>query len=86
MVAAHSTSLGTVAGGTTVSSGATLELSPGDPGYIDTLAHCYFALKDYDNAVKFEKQAVEADPESGLLARALERFQAALATKNKNGE
>ncbi len=64
-----------------------LELNPGDPGYIDTLAHCYFALEDYENAVKFEKQAVEADPESGLLARALERFQAALAkSKGEQGD
>lgn len=60
-----------------------LELSPGDPGYLDTLAHCHFALEDYASAVKFEMQAVASDPESGLLARALERFQAALAKKNE---
>lgn len=54
-----------------------LELSPNEAGYLDTLAHCYFALGDYDNAVKTQEKAVALDPESGLLARALERFRAA---------
>ena len=54
-----------------------LELSPNEAGYLDTLAHCYFALGDFDNAVKTQEKAVALDPESGLLARALERFRAA---------
>jgi tetratricopeptide (TPR) repeat protein len=53
-----------------------LELSPDEPGYQDTLAHCYFALGEYDKAVATEELAVAGDPESGLLKRSLERFRA----------
>ncbi len=63
-----------------------LELSPNDPGYLDTLGHCYFALGDFDNAIKTQEKAAAADPESGLLARALERFRAAKAEQDKGKE
>jgi tetratricopeptide (TPR) repeat protein len=53
-----------------------LSLVPDDPGYLDTLAHCYFNAKEYDKAVATEERAVAGDPESGLLARSLERFRA----------
>jgi tetratricopeptide (TPR) repeat protein len=53
-----------------------LEINQEDPGYLDTLAHCYFAAGQYDKAVATEERAVAGDPESGLLARSLERFRA----------
>ncbi|MBI3461977.1 MAG: hypothetical protein HY000_02815 [Planctomycetes bacterium] len=54
-----------------------LELSPDEPGYLDTLAHCYYGLGDYENAVKHQTKAVELDRHSQQMARALERFQKA---------
>lgn len=60
-----------------------LELRPDDPGYLDTLAHCYFAAGEYAKAVATEERAAAGDPESGLLARALERFKAKQAEAAK---
>ena len=54
-----------------------LELSPNEGAYYDTLAHVYFARKDYANAVKFQKKAVEQDAYSKLIRDKLEVFQAA---------
>jgi tetratricopeptide (TPR) repeat protein len=54
-----------------------LELSPDEPGYLDTLAHCYFGLGDYENAVKYQTRAVELDRHSQQMTRALERFRKA---------
>lgn len=56
-----------------------LRLKPGEPGYLDTLGRCYFALKDYANAVKYQQQAVAGEPHSGQMRRQLELFQKALA-------
>jgi len=57
------------------SSRRSLELIPDDPGYLDTLARCYFALGDYDNAVKQQRRAVELEPHSGQIRRQLELFE-----------
>jgi tetratricopeptide (TPR) repeat protein len=45
-------------------------------GYLDTLAHCYATKKDYENAVKYQTQAMELEPHSGEIRRAYERFKA----------
>lgn len=55
-----------------------LELRPGTAGYLDTLGHVYFARKDFENAVKYQSQAVELDPHSEQLSKQLKVFQAAL--------
>lgn len=60
-----------------------LELRPGSAAYLDTLGCCYFAKKDYANAVKYQKQAVKADPYSGLIKKQLAKFEQALADSNK---
>lgn len=39
-----------------------LELAPGEGAYLDTLAHCYFANKDYAKAVECQTEAVEQMP------------------------
>ena len=60
-----------------------LELRPGSAAYLDTLGCCYFAKKDYANAVKYQKQAVKADPHSGLIKKQLAKFEKALADATK---
>jgi tetratricopeptide (TPR) repeat protein len=60
-----------------------LELSPDDPGYLDTLGRCYFALEDYENAVKYQRRAVELDPHLQVMRRQLELFESTLAASQK---
>ncbi len=55
-----------------------LELLPGRAGFLDTLGRCYYAKKDYVNAVKYQIQAVAKDPYSPLMLKQLELFQQAL--------
>jgi tetratricopeptide (TPR) repeat protein len=50
-------------------------------GHIDTLARCYFAAGDYENAVKNQKRAIELEPHSQQMKRQLAEFEAALAKK-----
>ena len=47
-------------------------------GYLDTLSHTYFAVKDYENAVKYQTKAVKLDPASQLMRKKLKIFQTAL--------
>ena len=61
-----------------------LEYTPGSPVYLDTLARCYFANRDYANAVKHQRMAVEQMAHSGLMLRQLKEFEAAL--KRQRGE
>ena len=63
-----------------------LELRPGSAAYLDTLGCCYFAKKDYANAVKYQQQAVKADPHSGLIKKQLAKFEQALADSKKASE
>ncbi|MEX2142095.1 MAG: hypothetical protein WD894_22705 [Pirellulales bacterium] len=44
-------------------------------GYLDTLAHCYAAKKDYEAAIKHQARALELEPHSGEIRRAYERFK-----------
>ena len=46
--------------------------------YLDTLGHCYFGAKDYENAVKYQQQAVDMDPGSLGMRRQLNVFRQAL--------
>ena len=52
-----------------------LELHPNQAGYLDTLARCYFAKNDLDQAVRYQSRALKLEPFSGLIRRQLERFQ-----------
>lgn len=61
-----------------------LARAQGDPplrlgGLYDTLAHSYYARKDYASAVKTQQEAAELDPHTHSIRRALETFRAALA-------
>jgi hypothetical protein len=59
------------------------DLSPGDidrseGGLDDTLAHCYAGKKDFESAVKYQRLAMEKDPHSLAIRRALADFEAKL--------
>ena len=60
-----------------------LELSPGNGGYYDTLARCYFAKGDYENALKYQEKAAELEPHSGLIAKQYELFRKTVDEKAK---
>lgn len=48
-------------------------------GLLDTLAHCYYAKKDYVNAVRYQEEAVQLDPHTQAIGRQLKAFREALA-------
>ena len=54
-----------------------LELRPDTAGYLDTLGRCYYAKKDYQNAVKVQRRAVELEPHSGQIRNQLTLFEEA---------
>ena len=56
-----------------------LELRPQTAGYLDTLGRCYYAKRDFENAVKYQAQAVALEPHSLQIRRQLELFEKALA-------
>jgi tetratricopeptide (TPR) repeat protein len=47
-------------------------------GYLDTLAHCYFAKGDFENAVKTQTEAASLETNSDAIRRQLKVFQKAL--------
>ncbi|MEM6328849.1 MAG: hypothetical protein AAF790_01235 [Planctomycetota bacterium] len=53
-----------------------LELNPGDAGFLDTLARCYYAVGDLEMAIKKQRQAVEQQPHYMVMQRQLEFFEA----------
>ena len=57
------------------SSHTSLELRPNAAGYLDTLGRCYFAKGDFENAMKYQRQAVELDPHSLQIKRQLDFFE-----------
>lgn len=64
-----------------------LELRPDAAGYLDTLAHCYFAKGDVASAVKYQEKAVRLEPYSGQIRRKLTLFQETLkASSSENFE
>jgi hypothetical protein len=59
----------------------------GEASYLDTLGRCYFAAGDYENAVKYERQAIAKVTHMQVMHRQLAEFEKALAEKNaKNGD
>jgi len=65
------------------SSRRSLEIDPRNAGFMDTLARCYYARKDYQRAVKYQTWACDAEPYSGQMRRQLELFQQTLAQSRK---
>jgi tetratricopeptide (TPR) repeat protein len=67
-----------------------LELNTnGDGGagsYLDTLGRCYYAAGDYENALKYQRQAIEKVKYMQVMHRQLALFEKALAEKKAGGE
>ncbi|HEX6962696.1 MAG TPA: tetratricopeptide repeat protein, partial [Lacipirellula sp.] len=58
-----------------------LELSPEEPSYLDTLARCYFAAGEVEKAVETQRRAVELAPHYQVMRRQLAEFERTLAAK-----
>ena len=54
--------------------------------YLDTLGHCFFAKKDYANAVKYQAEAAKLDPHTKAISRQLEVFRKAQADSQTRGK
>ena len=52
-----------------------LELSPDNAAYLDTLGRCYYALGDLENAIRFQSRAVQLEPSTQQIRRQLEFFR-----------
>ena len=63
-----------------------LEIRPETAAYLDTLAHCYYALGDLRRAVQAQERAVAREPHSGQLRGQLDYFLEALARAESNAE
>ncbi|HEV2973246.1 MAG TPA: hypothetical protein VGY55_24985 [Pirellulales bacterium] len=60
-----------------------VELRPDEGGLLDTLAHCYAAKKDFENAVTYQTRAAELDPYSLQIRRALDDYRKSLAASKQ---
>jgi tetratricopeptide (TPR) repeat protein len=60
-----------------------LESFPRAAGYLDTLARCYYAKGDLENAVAQQTKAVQLEPHSGAIARQLTQFRKELESRQK---
>ncbi len=55
-----------------------LEFSPGEPAFLDTLGRCYFAAGDLQLALQTQEKAVAAAPHDRHMRMQLREFQAAV--------
>jgi tetratricopeptide (TPR) repeat protein len=53
----------------------------GEASYMDTLGRCYYAAGDYENAVKYQRQACERQDYMQVMQRQLALFEKKLAEK-----
>jgi tetratricopeptide (TPR) repeat protein len=53
----------------------------GEASFLDTLARCYYAAGDYENAVKYEREAIAKVNYLQVMNRQLALFEKALAEK-----
>jgi tetratricopeptide (TPR) repeat protein len=51
----------------------------GAASFLDTLGRCYYAAGDYDNAVKYEREAIAKNDYLQVMKRQLAEFERALA-------
>ncbi len=56
-----------------------LELSPDNPGYLDTLGRCYYSAGKLEDAVRVQREAIRLHPHQQVMRRQLELFESALA-------
>jgi uncharacterized Ntn-hydrolase superfamily protein len=57
------------------------KLDPEDANIMDTVAEAYYAMGDYENAIRYEKEALKREPNNQFFAKQLEKFQKALKDK-----
>lgn len=57
----------------------------GEASFLDTLGRCYYAAGDYENAVKYEREAISKVKYMQVMQRQLKLFEKALADK-KSGK
>jgi tetratricopeptide (TPR) repeat protein len=60
-----------------------LTLRPNTGAYLDTLAHCYHAVGDLENAVKYQSLAAEQEPHADQIGRKLAFFKKELERSKK---
>jgi len=53
----------------------------GEASFLDTLGRCYYAAGDYENAVKYEREAIAKVKYMQVMQRQLKLFEKALADK-----
>lgn len=58
-----------------------LELMPDEPAYLDTLARCYFADGQLEDAVRTQRKALRLAPHERQMLKQLHEFEAALAAQ-----
>lgn len=56
-------------------------LDPEDANIMDTVAEAYYAMGDYENAIRYEEEALRREPDNQFFAKQLEKFQKALEGK-----
>ncbi|MEO8272368.1 MAG: hypothetical protein ABI557_21850, partial [Aureliella sp.] len=61
-----------------------LELMPDEPAYLDTLARCYFADGQLEDAVRTQKKAIRLAPHERQMLKQLHEFELALAAKTSS--
>lgn len=62
-----------------------LQLRPGDAGFLDTLGRCYYAIGDLERAVETQRKAVAKQPTMQVMQRQLELFEKELA-ESRDGQ
>ena len=62
-----------------------VELSDRDAGILDTLAELYYAMGDYENAIKIGKEALSKDPDDQYFKDQVNKYQEA-AKESDEGE
>lgn len=57
-----------------------------DSARLDTCARCYFAMDDFDNAIRMQKRALKLSPYSAPLRRQLTEFEEAKQAADAEGD
>jgi hypothetical protein len=59
-----------------------LELEPGDGGYLDTLGRCLYAVGEVDEAIERQREAIALHPTMKVMQRQLEEFERTKADRD----
>ena len=62
-----------------------LEFSPGEPGYLDTLGRCLYSTGDLEAAREVQQQAVDKEPTMLVMQRQLDLIERAIAERDSTG-